>query len=109
MTEDSDIQNALDYLRDNAEVAAKARAERIYIEQFRKSKKAMLKKQSNASSNAAQEDDAYAHPEYIELLDGLKAAVEADEKHRFMLAAASAKIDAWRTQTSFQKIMGKIQ
>lgn len=109
MIADGEIQKSLDYLRDKADEAAKARAERVYLEQYRKSKKAILKKQSNAKSNAAQEDDAYAHPEYLELLEALKLAVQQDEKHKFMLAAAGAKIDAWRTQKSFNKSMGKLQ
>lgn len=108
MISDGEVQKALDYMRDNADAAAKAKAERVYLEEFRKSKKAMLKKQSNASSNAAQEDDAYAHPEYLELLEALRAAVERDEKHRFMLTAAGAKIDAWRTAKSYSKSMGKL-
>lgn len=105
MITDAEIEKALDYLRDNADAAAQARANRVYMEEYRKSLKAMLKKQSNASSNAAKEDDAYAHPKYLEHLEAVKAAVEMDEKHRFLLSAAQAKTDAWRTQTSYQKSM----
>jgi len=105
MIPDAEIQKALDYLRDNADDAAQARANRVYMEEFRKSLKATLKKESNASSNAAKEDDAYAHKDYLAHLEALKAAVEADERHRFLLSAAGAKIDAWRTQQSYQKAM----
>ena len=108
MISDGEIQKALDYLRDNADDAAQARANRIYMEEYRKSLKARLKKESNASSNAAKEDDAYAHPDYLDHLAAIRASVEADEKHRFMLSAAGAKIDAWRTQTSFNKSIGKL-
>lgn len=109
MITDAEIQKALDYLRDNADSAAQARANRVYMDEYRKSLKAILKKRSSASSNAAQEDDAYAAPEYLEHLDALRGAVEADEKHRFLLQAAAAKIDAWRTQVSFQKAMGRLE
>ena len=109
MIPDSEIQKALDYLRDEADHAAQARANRVYAEEYRKSLKARLKKESNATSNAAQEDDAYAHPDYLAHLEALKAAVHADEKHRFMLSAAGAKIDAWRTQKSYSKTMDKLQ
>ena len=105
---DDEIDRALDYLRDNAEKAALARANRIYLEEYRKSKKAMLMKEAKVEAISAQERDAYAHPEYLEFLEGLRTAVFEDEKHRFLLQAASAKIDAWRTEQSTQRAMGKI-
>ena len=108
MIDDGEIERALDYLRDNAELAAQARANRIYLEEFRKSKKALLMSQSNVEAVNAQERYAYAHPEYQEFLTGLKAAIFEDEKHRFLLAAASAKIDAWRTEQSTLRSMGSL-
>ena len=41
---DDEIQKAVDWLRDNADESAKCRAERIYIEEYRKSLKALLMK-----------------------------------------------------------------
>lgn len=108
MISEGEIEKALDYLRDNAEKAAQARANRIYCEEFRKCKKALLMKQSNAEAISAQERDAYAHPEYQEFIEGLRAAVFEDERHRFLLAAASAKIDAWRSEQANLRTMGKI-
>lgn len=109
MITDDEVQKALDYLRDEADNAAQARADRLYLEQYRKSLKARLKIESNAPSDAAKENDAYAHPDYLALLDGYKVAVEKDERHRFMLDAARSKIDAWRTQKSFSKTMGSLE
>jgi hypothetical protein len=112
---DEDVGDALDFIRKNAFKAAKARAERIYLEEFRKSKKAILMKEAAAKHNGpgdlalgAQERDAYAHPEYQELLLGLKVAVENDEKCRFGALAAQATIDAWRTQQANERTMGRI-
>lgn len=96
--EDREIDKALDYLRDNASAAATARANRIYMEEFRKSKKAMLMKRHGEIPVNAQEREAYADPEYVQHLEALKQAVYEDERHRFLLEAASAKIDAWRSQ-----------
>jgi predicted Zn-dependent peptidase len=112
---DTDVEKALDFLRNNAFAAAKARAERIYLEEFRKSKKAILMKEAAAKHNGpndlaigAQERDAYASEEYQTLLLGLKAAVENDEKCRFGALSAQAVIDAWRTQQANERTMGKI-
>lgn len=44
-----------------------------------------------------QEIYAYAHPDYIEILEGIKVAVEQEENYRWMMAAAQARIEVWKT------------
>lgn len=100
---DEEIDKALDYLRDNADEAAKARAERIYVEEYRKTVKAQLMKEHDTKSAVIQERDAYADPRYVVHLEAIKEAVFRDEKMKFMLAAAEAKIEAWRTQSSNER------
>lgn len=102
MSEDSEIQifACLDFIRDNAKAYAKAKAERIYLEEFRKTKKALCMRAAEASgtsSISAQERDAYADPEYVELLEALKAATEREEALRWLIVSAQAKIEVWRT------------
>jgi len=92
-----DVEKAIEYLKDNAIESARARAERIYMEEFRKSLKAMLAKQFSDLPISAQEREAYAHPNYTKHLEALQQAVFNDEYHRFMRQSAIAKIDAWRT------------
>ena len=74
-----DPQKAVDFIRDHGAKLAHAKATRIYLEEFRKSKKALLMKQSLETAVNAQERDAYSHPEYLQLLNDLRAAVEAEE------------------------------
>jgi ABC-type transport system involved in cytochrome c biogenesis ATPase subunit len=45
----------------------------------------------------AQEREAYVHPEYVAHLQAIKEAVYEDEKLRFLIDAAKAKISAWQT------------
>lgn len=97
---DDEIDKALDYLRDNARDAAQARADRVYVEEYRKVIKAQLMKESGTLSAVLQEREAYADPRYAEHLEAIKQAVFVDEGHRFLRAAADAKIEAWRTQSS---------
>jgi hypothetical protein len=47
---------------------------------------------------AEKEADAYAHPEYQAVLEGLREAVEEAERLRWMLIAAQARVDVYRTQ-----------
>jgi len=41
---------------------------------------------------------AKAHPEYIELLEGLKVAVEKEQEYYWKLKAAESRIEVWRTE-----------
>jgi hypothetical protein len=97
---DDDAEKALEFLKKSASAYAKAKAERIWLDEFRKSKKAILMKQSGDQSAAAQERDAYAHPEYQELLQGLKVAVENEENLRWKIASAELQISIWQTQSA---------
>lgn len=97
---DDEIDKALDYLRDNARDAAQAKANRVYVEEYRKVVKAKLMKEHGAMSAVLQEREAYSDERYIAHLEAIKQAVELDEGHRFLRAAADAKIEAWRTQSS---------
>jgi hypothetical protein len=90
--------DAIDFMIKNAKAYAEAKANVTYLEQFRKSKKALLFANAMGNTIADKEAYAYSHPEYIELLDGLKEAVAEAERLRWMLVAAQARIDVFRTQ-----------
>ncbi len=88
---------SINYIIENSGKFAEAKANRVHIEEFRKSKKALLMKQSKEKSSVAQERDAYAHDEYIALLEGLKAAVEEEERLKWMITSAQMSVEVWRT------------
>ena len=94
----TDPNRAVDYILANASKFAQAKANRVFLEEFRKSKKALLMSQSTAEAANAREQFAYAHPEYVELLQGLKEAVETEEKLKWELVAAQLRVDVWRTE-----------
>ena len=101
MTEDlKDPNKAVDYILANAGKFSAAKAQRVYLEEFRKSKKALLMAQSTAKAAVEREQYAYAHEDYLALLGGLKAAIEVEEKLRWDLIAAQARIEIWRTQSA---------
>jgi hypothetical protein len=104
------IFRALDYMRDNAPAYAKAKADRVYLEEFRKSKKALLMRSAEVEghkSAVAQEREAYADPEYMEVLRALQAAVELEETLRWRMVAAQARIEVWRTLESTRRAEAK--
>lgn len=97
MISQRDIEKALDFLRDSAEQAAINRANRIYLEEYRKSLKAELMSQNMDMPVNAQEREAYKNVEYITHLESMKESIYQDEKIRFLIDAAKAKISAWQT------------
>ena len=79
---------------------AKAKAERVYIEQFRKSKKALLMRDGTAlrlKTQSEREQYAYAHDDYVQLLKGLKQAIEVEEKCKWALERFKIEFEHWRT------------
>ena len=88
---------AVDYIIKTGKLFAEAKANRIYMEEYRKSLKALLMSKSRESSVAAQEREAYSHNQYIDHLKALEEAVAAEETYRWGLVAAQARIDVWRS------------
>lgn len=99
MSEDQrDPDRAVDFIIANASKFALAKAQRVYLEEFRKSKKALLMAQSPAKSAVEREQYAYGHEDYLGLLGGLKAAVEVEEELKWRLEAARIRVEVWRTK-----------
>jgi hypothetical protein len=93
-------------LRQMSEEYAKAYAERNYLEEFRKSKLAMLMKQAEVEGHktaASQEREARADAEYIALLQNLKTATELSEKLRWHLEVAKLGVAVWQTQNANER------
>jgi hypothetical protein len=89
---------AIQYLIDTAPLYAKAKADRMYLEEFRKSRKAQLMSQAGTEVLGKQETFAYAHQDYIGILEGIRQAVETEEKYRWLMTAAQARISVWQTE-----------
>ena len=107
-TEMIDPNDAVNYILKHAPTYAKAKAERIYLEEFRKSKKAILFRESPDKTIAEREHWAYAHPDYQVLLKGIRDAVEIEEKLRWDMIAAQARIEIWRSQEATNRTVDKI-
>jgi hypothetical protein len=105
-----DINDAVNYLYTHGAKYAEAKAHRVYLEEFRKSQKAMLMKAAMTAgikTVAAAEIEAYSDPSYIEVLKGLEAATEAEETLRWGLVSAQARIDCWRSTEASNRAMDR--
>ena len=110
MSDEISLFRCLDFIKSNAKAYAQAKANRIHLEQFRKSKKALLMRQAELDGHktaATQEREAYAHPEYLELLEGLREAVAEEERLRWLMVAAEVSTECWRSLESSKRIEAK--
>lgn len=97
----------LQELREMSEQFSKAYAERSYLEEFRKSKLAILMKQMEEkgyTTAAAQEREARAHEEYLDLLLELRTAVEQSEKLRWQLEVAKMGVALYQTHKATERM-----
>ena len=97
MSEVINIFKALDFIRDHAQLYAQAKANLLYMTEYRKTKKSLLMIESDAKTESAKESYAYAHEEYIEHLKALAMALQESERLRWLMVGAEAKIEVWRS------------
>lgn len=93
----------LSELRQMSEEFATAYADRIYLEEFRKSKLAILMKDAEVAgytSAAAQEREARASQDYVSLLQSLRDATEKSERLRWHLEVAKLGVAVWQTENA---------
>lgn len=94
-------------LNDLSVLYSVAESKRRHLHEFRKSKKAILMKEyektNPKSSGKAQEREAYAHPEYLELLEGLKYATEEALLVKYKMDIIQMRFDAWRSKESTRR------
>ena len=102
-----DPQKSLEAMHATGPVLAQARADRVYAEEYRKSLKAILMKEHAALPAVAQEREAYADPRYLQHLDALKTAVEAEEAARWRMVTAQAAVEVWRTLSANDRGMDR--
>lgn len=97
MITEKEVERAAEYIRINAGDHAKAKSDRIYLTQYRKSLKS-LKMIKAEGTDKTRESIAYADQEYIANLEAMGFAVEKEETLKWKFIAAQAKIEIWRTQ-----------
>ena len=99
---------AAETIREKAPAYGEAKAQRVYLEEFKRSKRALLMKDSlllGEKAVNAQEREALADPEYLQLLKGLAVAIEREETLRWQIEAARLEIEIWRTKQASERMI----
>lgn len=91
-----DPQKAIGYIIEKSPEYAKAKADRIFIENYLRTLKSRLMSEETGTLGA-KEAYAYAHMDYEVQLRGLREAVEKEENLRYMLEAAKMRVEVWKT------------
>ena len=103
-------EEAAQTIRDNAQPYGRAKGQRVYIEEYRKTKKALLMSkahQNGIKTTSAQEREAYADPSYVDLLKGLAAAIETEEVLKWEMEAARLDIEIFRTREATNRMQDR--
>jgi hypothetical protein len=98
---------AINFILTNAPKYAQAKASRVQLEEFRKSKKAMLASEEEGSLGA-KEMYAYAHRDYVDLLFQIKEAVIQEEELKYKLEAAKLRVEVWKTEEYTKRVEMKL-
>jgi hypothetical protein len=103
-------EDAAQTIRDKAPAYGEAKAQRVYLEEYRKTKKAMLMKEAlklGVEAANAQEREAYADPAYHQLLKGLAVAIEAEETLKWEMESARLDIEIFRTREATNRMQDR--
>jgi hypothetical protein len=109
MITDKMVEQALRYLTDPQQEGSKARAAAEHMDDLTKTVLSKLMMQSEASSAAAKEMEARAHPNFTAHLDQVKLCREVDYMWRNRLSASNAIIEMWRTEQSNIRAAEKVR
>jgi len=102
-----DPNEAINFMIKNAEAYSQAKAQVTYLTEHRKTVKAFGFQRSLKNTMAEKEADAYTTVEYKTCVEGLKEAVAEAERLRWMLVAAQARVDCWRSMEASNRAVEK--
>jgi len=98
---------AINFILTNASKFAQAKGTRVQLEEYRKSKKAILMSNEEGTLGA-KEIYAYAHPEYVALLMDIKQAIIEEEELKYKLEAAKLWVEVWKTEEYTKRVEMKL-
>lgn len=103
----TDPQACLLRMQANAAVLAHAKGNVVYMTEYRKTLKALLMQRSGSKTIQMKEADAYAHPDYLQHLEGLREAVEEHERLRWGMVTDAAAVEVWRSTNANERGMDR--
>jgi len=106
-----DPNEAVDYMIAKSKEYAQADANETYMAELRKTIKSEEMREAEIRGHKTavmQEREAYASPRYKEHLLALKEAVQRKQELRWMLIAAQARVEVWRSQEASNRAIDRM-
>ena len=103
-----DPHKAADFIIKNARLYAEAKADRMYLEEHRKTCKALLMNESQGKTVSDREQYAYSHKTYQELLQSFKNAILDEETLRIQIKGAELVIEIWRSENASNRNQDRV-
>ena len=103
-------EELLSEFRDLIPQYAEAKANLVYVEEFKKSKLAMcmnVAERDGCKTIASQEKEARINPDYLQVLDALKEATNKEARFRFLIKKVEYEIEIWRSQQANNRLERK--
>jgi hypothetical protein len=94
---------AINFILTNASKFAQAKATRVQLEEYRKSKKAILMSEEEGTLGN-KEMYAYAHSDYVALLMQIKDAIALEEELRWKLEAAKLRVEVFKVEEYTKRV-----
>ena len=95
-----DPHAAAEFIIKSAKPYAQAKANRMYLEEHRKTCKALLMNESTGKTVSDREQYAYSHKTYQELLQSFKNAILDEETLRVQIKGAELVIEILRSENA---------
>lgn len=99
------IDDALQFMFDQSLLLGAFKADLEYLDDFKKTKVALLMNESLEKTAVAREQYALSHPEYEELLEAIKEANQEYHSINWFLKACEAFVEVWRAKQYANKVM----
>ena len=97
MIDTFEMGNALDTIEEVSPLYAKAKGERVHLDDYRKVQLALLFEQAVGKTVADKENWSKAHPDYGRVIQSHGDAVEKEAALYWKLKLAETQIEVWRT------------
>lgn len=103
-----DPHAAAEFIINSAKPYAQAKANRRWLEEKRKSLKALLMNESKLKTVADREQYAYSHETYLALLDDFRNAVLEEETLGVHIKGAELVIEIWRSENASNRNQDRV-
>ena len=108
MIDTFEMGNALDTIEEVSPLYAKAKGERVHLDDFRKVQLAILYEQAVGKTVADKENWSRAHPDYRTVIKTHGDAVEEEAALYWKLRLAETQIEVWRTIQATRRAEARI-